>query len=138
MLSFAGTHPEHMAQSCNLCRSTSQITFPSCHLSLVGMADVKEEDVNKEVKKDIKEKTQDDEENNEDHNVAVSAAPTASVGQQLSGRHLPLKLQALLQDRPLLLAYMCPRIRFQAKEHSAGSLKQNTMGKKRRPKCSQT
>ena len=36
----------------------------------------------------------------EDQKVAVSVASTASVGQQFSSRHLPLKLQSLLQCRP--------------------------------------
>ena len=67
--------------------------------SVDGTADVTEEDDKKEIKKEIKEEEQ-EEENIEDQKVAVSAASAASVGQQLSGRHLPLKLQALLQCRP--------------------------------------
>ncbi|MDA8584011.1 hypothetical protein N9L68_07240 [bacterium] len=65
-----------------------------------GRTDVKEEDVEKEVKKETKDNTQDDEEKNDDQQVVVSGASTASVGQPLSGRHLSLKLHALLQGCP--------------------------------------
>ena len=64
-----------------------------------GKADVKDEDDKKEEKKETQEEDT-KEEKNEDQNVAVSIASTAPVGQQLSGRHLPLKLQHLLQCRP--------------------------------------
>ena len=64
-----------------------------------GTADVKEEDGKKEEKKEIKEEEQ-EEDKKEDQTVAVSVASTAPVGQQPSGRHLPLKLQALLHGRP--------------------------------------
>ena len=58
--------------------------------SVDGTAYVTEEDDKKEIKKEIKEEEQ-EEENNEDQKVAVPAASAASVGQQLSGRLLPLK-----------------------------------------------
>ena len=64
-----------------------------------GKADVKDEDDKKEEKNDTQEEDT-KEEKHEDQKVAVSAAATSSVGQQLLGRHLPLKLQSLLQRRP--------------------------------------
>ena len=64
-----------------------------------GKAEVKDETDKKEEKKGTQEEDT-NEEKSEDQNVAVSVASTAPVGQQLSGRHLPLKLQHLLQCRP--------------------------------------
>ena len=64
-----------------------------------GKADVKDEDDKKEEKKETQEEDT-KEEKKEDQKVVVSVASTASVGEQFSGRRLPLKLQALLQCRP--------------------------------------
>ena len=109
-----------------------------------GTASVHEEDDKKEEKKEIKEEEQEGKkEEKKDQTVAASAASIASAGQDKSLRaDLPLKLEELLLGRPLqriarlLLDCMCSRIRFWAKEPSAGSMQQNTEGKARRPKCS--
>ena len=91
-----------------------------------GTADGKKEDDKKDGKNygkqddkkdDKKEDEKDDEK--EDKKVAASVASAASVGQRLSGRHLPLKLQAL-----------------RVKDPTARSVKHNTEGKQRRPTCS--
>ena len=66
-----------------------------------GTAGVHEEDGKKEEKKDIKEEEQEEkkQENKEGQTEVVSAASIASVGQELSGRHLLLKLEELLLGR---------------------------------------
>ena len=92
-----------MAQSFILLRRTSHMR--GCrYLSYGGApadgkADVKDEDDKKAEKKETQEEDT-KEEKHEDHHVAVPVASTSSVGQQLLGRHLPLKLQSLLQRRP--------------------------------------
>ena len=70
--------------------------FLSKHLQKHVFQLAKEGDNEKEDKKEDDKK----EDTKEDKNVAGSAASAASVGQRLSGRHLALKLQALLQCHP--------------------------------------